>query len=129
MSIQRFETSIPEKITDLENMHTIDRVARISFGIGLFATLHPALTIVDAPYEPFLPVLAIYPLLTGLLAWDPIYALLRVRTNTVSVSRRSRGAPCAQHDPVHTHLVWALVIATIVLIANAVIVVALGGAG
>jgi hypothetical protein len=35
----------------------------------------------------------------------------------------------AQHDPVHTHLVWALVIATIVLIANAVIVVELGGAG
>jgi hypothetical protein len=34
-----------------------------------------------------------------------------------------------QHDPVHTHLVWALVIATTVLTANAVIVVALVGAG
>jgi hypothetical protein len=88
MSIQRSETSIPEKITDLENMHTIDRVARISFGIGLFATLHPALSIVDAPYDNFLPVLAIYPLLTGLLAWDPIYALLRVHTNTVSDALR-----------------------------------------
>jgi hypothetical protein len=34
-----------------------------------------------------------------------------------------------QHDPVHRRLVWVLVVATTVLIANAVIVVALGGAG
>jgi hypothetical protein len=150
MSIQRSETSIHQQTTGPENMHAIDRVTRIAFGIGLAATLHPALSIVDAPYEDFLPLLAIYPLLTGLLAWDPIYALLRVRTNTISdphaiYNPRTRSMEnhqaateagnvntrpgYTQHDPLHKHLAWALVIATTVLIANAVIVVALGGAG
>jgi hypothetical protein len=45
-------------------------------------------------------------------------------TEAGNVSTRSH----TQHDPVHKRLVWVLVVATTVLIANAVIVVALGGA-
>ncbi len=84
MSIHKSALPINLKISDPENMHTLDRIARVSVGIGLFATLHPELSIVDEAYEIYLPLLAIYPLLTGLLAWDPIYELLRVRTNVLT---------------------------------------------
>lgn len=55
-----------------------DRIARVVVGVAL---LVPGLGIVDGGLGVFLTVVAIVPLLTGLVGWCPLYTLLRIRTN------------------------------------------------
>lgn len=54
-----------------------DRIARVIAGVALFVI---GLAI-GGGWGTFLAVFAFVPLLTGLVGWCPLYALLHIRTN------------------------------------------------
>lgn len=60
------------------NLHALDRLARMVLGVLMMVIGWNA----EAGVVAFvLRLFAFYPLITGLVGWDPIYALLRFRTN------------------------------------------------
>lgn len=73
-----------EEVIPIQNMGVVDRVARFVIGGGLLGSLilyyemnHPALN--DA-WEFALVALSLYPVLTSIIGWDPIYALFGGRS-------------------------------------------------
>lgn len=61
------------KIT-LYNVGILERIVRVGFGFALILTTMS----ISAPsqFVILLPLLAIYPVLTGMFGWDPVYELL-----------------------------------------------------
>lgn len=55
---------------NLQNISNTDRVVRIIAGLGLVLSV----TLVNGPLglTAMLPLVAIYPIMTGVLGWDPI---------------------------------------------------------
>jgi len=71
------------KESTFENLHYVERIARIIFGYGLiFSVLFQP---VPLQYLVVLPLVAIYPCLTGLLGWDPFYDLLKINSKSTDV--------------------------------------------
>ena len=59
------------------NLHALDRLVRMALGILMMVIGWKA----EAGGLAFvLRLFAFYPLVTGLVGWDPIYVLLRFRT-------------------------------------------------
>lgn len=56
------------------NVSIIDRIARVAAGLGLIylAALQPGVLNMVV----ILPLVAIYPLATGFLGWDPVYQFI-----------------------------------------------------
>lgn len=67
--------SVPAKEPDFKNynMHTYERVLRVLLGGGMIVSV----LFVPAPfnYLVLLPLVGIYPCLTGVIGWDPLYYL------------------------------------------------------
>lgn len=59
---------------NLQNIDWVERVGRFALGMGLII----ALLIGEGPlgWWATLPLIAIYPSLTAVLGWDPVYALV-----------------------------------------------------
>lgn len=66
---------VPAKEPDFNNynMHTYERVLRILMGGGMIVSV----LFMPAPfnYLVLLPLVGIYPCLTGIIGWDPLYYL------------------------------------------------------
>ena len=57
--------------TVYDNIHLSDRVARLALGAALIATI----------FQPgfnhyWIALVSVYPIMTAIMAWDPIYALM-----------------------------------------------------
>jgi len=61
-------------------MHYVERVARIILGYGLIFSV--AFQPVPLDYLLILPLIAIYPSLTGIVGWDPFYALFEINSES-----------------------------------------------
>ena len=83
---------ISGKIAPTENIGLVDRTARF-FGGGIlltFGVLSAMLTKHDV-FSAVAILLSIYPLLTTMMGWDPIYELLGARTCDVAGGRNQCG--------------------------------------
>ena len=77
-------------LTDaVRNLSLEDRFARLVLGTGMLTipVIHLSLGAV-ASWHGYLLLCSIYPLLTAMVAWDPLYALSRSRS--CNTSRRNR---------------------------------------
>ena len=63
------------------NQSTVDRIVRVVLGIVLLALGWGG--VVGGGWGVFLKVIGFVPLLTGIVGFCPIYALLKLRTNRV----------------------------------------------
>ena len=63
------------------NESNVDRIVRVVLGIVLLALGWGG--VVDGGWGVFLKVIGFVPLLTGIVGFCPIYALLKLRTNRV----------------------------------------------
>jgi hypothetical protein len=68
--------------TTITNIGSIERIARI--GAGLALTLSVAFQPATLGIAAILPLLAIYPMMTGAIGWDPIYSVFE-RTQSRSI--------------------------------------------
>lgn len=70
------------KLGVIQNVGLADRVIRVIIGafmlIGVMVYIQRTGVIVDS--EAYVALLSIYPLLSGILGWDPLYAMTQVRT-------------------------------------------------
>lgn len=73
----------------IQNAGWLDRVVRILIGIALVAVVFMDLYKgVPVGWHAYLPLIALYPLLTGMLGWDPFYAAGHIKT--CDTSRRNQ---------------------------------------
>lgn len=68
-------------LTAVQNMGWLDRVLRCALGLGLIAAV---LVLAQSSEEiggySYLLIISIYPLMTAILGWDPLYHAGRVRS-------------------------------------------------
>lgn len=66
----------------LKNIHVIERVLRLFIGFSFIASVF----FIPAPFDYLiiLPLLAIYPCLTAMVGWDPVYYLADVSQENTS---------------------------------------------
>lgn len=73
----------------VQNMGWVDRSVRFAIGIVMVVI---ALMAIEGGGElgalAYLPIIAIYPLLTAVLGWDPLYAVSHVRSCDASGSNQ-----------------------------------------
>lgn len=69
----------------VQNMGWIDRTVRVAIGAALILVVLFEMQ-KGSPIGPYayLPILAIYPLMTGLLGWDPLYAAGHIKSCDIS---------------------------------------------
>ena len=65
---------------DIGNLHPIDRVVRLVAGVTMLAV--GWFGVVEGLAEVACKLFGWYPLLTGLMGWSPLYALLGINTCT-----------------------------------------------
>ncbi|MFC1748591.1 DUF2892 domain-containing protein [Pseudomonadota bacterium] len=69
----------------VQNMGWFDRIARVIVGAALIlAVLYEMQKGVPIGGYAYLPILAIYPLMTGILGWDPLYAAGHIKSCDMS---------------------------------------------
>lgn len=79
-------TILAEKSHATQNIGLIDRVLRLVIGVAMITTAYYYTAYANLPAESWDPLgsytmlAAIYPLLTGMLGWEPLYALFSVRS-------------------------------------------------
>ena len=68
--------------TSLYNVHIIERVLRLFTGISLIS----AVFFIPIPFDYLivLPLMGIYPCLTGINGWDPIYHLADINLTEIT---------------------------------------------
>ena len=65
-----------KELSVIQNISLIDRLVRVSIGTALIVTAAISLgNNLVISWETYTILLAIYPLLTAILGWDPIYSL------------------------------------------------------
>lgn len=67
-------------MTKYDNLHLTDRLARLTIGIALIAMI----------FQPgfnhyWVSLVSVYPIMTAIMAWDPIYALTTKVSSRVDV--------------------------------------------
>lgn len=78
-----------KKLGALQNVGLWDRVLRVIIGSGLIAVvLFDLYQHVDVGWHAYLPIIAIYPMLTGILGFDPLYSSFNYRTCDSSMRNR-----------------------------------------
>ncbi|MCI0507448.1 MAG: DUF2892 domain-containing protein [Gammaproteobacteria bacterium] len=74
----------------LGNLGIVERIVRVGFGYGLIV----AVLSVSAPtqFVLLLPLIAIYPVLTGMFGWDPVYELVgrSIKAAALSIEKLKR---------------------------------------
>jgi len=65
----------------VQNASLIDRIIRLSIGGALVtASVISLSSTTTVMWETYAILLAIYPLMTGMLGWDPIYSMTNTKT-------------------------------------------------
>ena len=80
----------------MQNMGLVDRLLRLGLGAAMLgvAFYFVVFTAGSSPWwEAYAMVVAIYPILTGAMGWDPFYALLRVRSCSLDGRNRCGTLP------------------------------------
>ena len=92
------------KLGVVQNTGLLDRVLRVIIGaimlIGVIVYIQRTGVVVD--WEAYVALLSIYPLLSGILGWDPLYAMVRYRTCRMT-GRNQCGTLPYQVDAVMGH--------------------------
>ncbi len=79
------------RLGPVQNMGWLDRTIRVILGAGLIvAVLYRLQADLPMGAYAYLPILAIYPLMTGLLGWDPFYAASHVKSCDTSAGSRNK---------------------------------------
>jgi len=69
------------KLGAVQNVGLLDRVVRLVVGAAMVGVVYmDFLNAVAFGWHAYLPILAIYPLMTGSLGWDPLYAAGHVKS-------------------------------------------------
>ncbi|NOX26920.1 MAG: DUF2892 domain-containing protein [Gammaproteobacteria bacterium] len=77
------------RLAEVHNIGLIDRVARILLGATLVGgAITSILNSSVVTWQVYVALFAIYPLMTGMLGWDPVYAV--GHTKTCDLSDRNR---------------------------------------
>ncbi len=73
---------ISEKFGVIQNLGWLDRVVRTVAGVSVLAFALNALSMNadNVTWAFYLVLLSVYPLLTGMIGWDPIYQSVTVRS-------------------------------------------------
>ena len=77
------------RLTEVHNLGLVDRVVRVLFGAALMGGAITSLfnsSVVT--WQVYAALFAVYPLMTGMLGWDPLYAV--GHTKTCDLSDRNR---------------------------------------
>ncbi|MBI3772715.1 MAG: DUF2892 domain-containing protein [Gammaproteobacteria bacterium] len=78
-----------KKLGALQNVGLWDRILRVIIGSGLIAVVLVDLyQRTDLGWHAYLPIIAIYPMLTGILGFDPLYSSVNYRTCDSSMRNR-----------------------------------------
>jgi len=72
-----------------KNEASWDRIARVALGVVLIYLGFSGT--VDGGFGTFLGILGFVPLITGLVGWCPLYAVLNFRTNDDAVKSETAG--------------------------------------
>lgn len=65
----------------IQNMGWLDRVVRVLVGAGLVGVVFMDIYAGQPlSWHAYLPIIAIYPLITAIMGWDPLYAAGHVKT-------------------------------------------------
>ena len=73
--------TLHQSLGAIQNLGWLDRTMRLIVGAALVA-----IVLIDLEqrntlgWHAYLPIVAIYPLLTGLLGWDPLYATTHIKS-------------------------------------------------
>ena len=89
-------TTLTAEPSVMQNMGLVDRLFRLGLGIAMlgFAFYFVAFTAgTSVWWEAYAMVVAIYPVLTGAMGWDPFYALFRVKSCSVTGRNRCGTLP------------------------------------
>lgn len=70
------------KIGVIQNLGIVDRVVRVAIGVLLLGGSALHLSVIDGVvgWHAYAKLISIYPLLTAMLGWDPLYSLFSVRS-------------------------------------------------
>jgi hypothetical protein len=67
--------------TSLNNIHMIERVLRLFFGCSLIGSVF--FMPIPFDYLILLPLIGIYPCLTAIVGWDPLYYVLDIEQKDI----------------------------------------------
>jgi hypothetical protein len=77
------------KLGAVQNLGLVDRVVRMILGFLMVGVVLMDIDLGVAPgWHLILPILSIYPFITGILGWDPLYAASHVKS--CDTSRRNQ---------------------------------------
>jgi hypothetical protein len=69
------------KLHTVQNLNIVDRFLRIVLGAPLLAMVIITLREGDSfGWHAYLMLVAIYPLMTAIMGWDPVYSMVRIRS-------------------------------------------------
>jgi len=72
---------VHKQLGAIQNMGWLDRVVRIILGFALLGVVYMDLKNgVSLGWYAILPIISIYPFMTGILGWDPLYAASHVKS-------------------------------------------------
>ncbi len=89
-------TTITAEPSVMQNMGLVDRLLRLGLGIAMLGVaLYFAMFATEASswWQAYAMVVAIYPILTGAMGWDPFYAFLKVKTCALTGRNRCGTLP------------------------------------
>ena len=77
------------RLSEVHNLGLIDRVVRVLLGVALIAgAITSILNSSVVTWQVYVALFAIYPLMTGMLGWDPLYAVGHAKTCDLSDRNR-----------------------------------------
>jgi hypothetical protein len=80
------------KLTVVHNIGLVDRIVRALLGSAMIAGAVISMYMTQAiMWETYAILIAVYPLLTAILGWDPFYSMFRVRSCNLEGGRNLCG--------------------------------------
>jgi len=80
----------------IQNMGLFDRLFRLTLGIAMFVFAYYFVVFAgstSALWDSYAMLIAIYPILTGALGWDPFYAMFKVKSCSITGRNRCGTLP------------------------------------
>ena len=87
----------------LQNLGIFDRVARVVIGLGMIGVwfFYPIQSV--SMWLALVPLIGIYPLLSGILGWCPVYAMLHKKTCGTDAKHTCGTFPDQLDHLIHPH--------------------------
>lgn len=81
-----------DELDVVQNIGLADRAVRVVIGLGLLAGMLTYFTSTDdkVTWQAYLGLFAVYPLMSGILGWCPLYALTGSRSCSLSEDSRNQ---------------------------------------